>query len=714
VSERPRHEDPLADLFDATAADFAAPFVRQLAQDLAPRLETRIGPWRLVAELGHGGMGAVYLAERVDGQFEQRAALKVVRNPLTLDDHLLRRFREERRILAGLEHPNIARLLDGGVTPEDVPWFAMEYVAGSPITDHARRRNLSVAARLRLLLAACEAVQYAHQNLVVHRDLKPSNLLVTDDDQVKLLDFGIARLLDDDAAEHSANVPTDGRMMTPTYASPEQLRGDAITVASDIYSLGVILFELLTGQTPHARNGRTAQDLARALCDTEPPLPSTVVPPTAGRRLRGDLDAIVAKALSRDARNGYSSVASLADDLRRYLESRPVLARGSAPFYRARRLVRRHRLAAVTSTIALAALLFALTVALVQARRANRERDAARREADRAEQVAAFLSNVFRLADPNVALGETITLAAALDSATSWLDRDLASAPGPRADVAWTLGGIFGALGRNEAHRRLMDSVLAIQEREYGPSDPRLGVTLAAIAEAMRGQGRLAASEPLLRRALALQRGAPAVTPSELDHTLNMLALSLRDQGRLDEAESLLHEALAISRREAARHPLGLHRTMTNLAHVLLAQGRFIEAERLYSDVLTARRTYWGAAHPEVANALINLGGAVGWQRRFTNAEQLFMEGLAMRRQLQGSGHPEVGVDLAGLAGLYRRWGRLERAAETYVEALAIQRATLGDAHPLTRMTADSLEALRRAAPRGPMEPAGVEPSAAR
>jgi len=691
-----RRAEPLSSLLDGTAAEFAAPFVRELAQALEPRLNARIGPWRLVAEAGRGGMGTVYLAERDDGQFEQRAALKLVRSPLALDDHLLRRFREERRILAALEHPNIARLLDGGVTPDGVPWFAMEFVSGLPIDEYAHQHGLSIEARLRLALAACEAVQYAHQNLVVHRDLKPSNLLVTDSGQVKLLDFGIARLLDADAVDAAATLPTDSRLMTPTYASPEQLRGEAITVASDVFSLGVILYQLLTGRAPNLRDGRSAHEVARAILEEEPPLPSSVAPDALRRKLRGDLDCIVSMALRKEPHHRYSSVAALADDIRNHLEGRPVRARGPTLLYRTHRLVRRHRLVVLAASITAASLVLGFTAAVVQARRADRERDAARREAVRAEQVASFLVNIFRLADPNVALGDTITIAAALDSAATWLDRDLATAPGARADLAWTLGTIFDALGRTDEHRRMMDSVLAMQEREYGPDDPRLGATLTAVAEAMRGQGQLARSEPLLRRALSLQRADAGGKAWEIDHTLNMLALSLRDQGRLAEAESVLGQALAISRREAAAHPAGLQRTLTNLAHVLLAQGRFAEAERWYREVLVARRDHWGQEHPEVANAMVNLGTAIGRQGRFDEAERLYADGLAMRRRLQGRTHPEVGVDLVGLAGLYRRNGYLDRAAATYQEALAILRATLGDQHPSTRAAADSLAAVRR------------------
>lgn len=655
----------------------------------------RVGAYRLINEIGRGGMGAVYVAERADEQYRQRVAVKLVR-PGGAVPGLNARFRTERQILASLEHPNIARLHDGGMTADGTPYLVMEYIDGRRLDVYCAEEHLSITDRLKLFEAVCAAVQFAHQNLVVHRDLKPGNVLVTADGTVKLLDFGIARLLDADAAERSLP-PTESRLMTPTYASPEQIRGGAITVSSDIYSLGVILYELLTGRTPFAREGRTPHELAQAILEEEPPLPSSVVPKASARRLRGDLDCIVASALRTGPREGYASAAALADDIRRYLDGRPVRARGATPLYRMRRLVRRHRLATIAASIALASLLLGLTAAVGQARRADRERDAARRETARAEQVAAFLASVFHLADPNVALGETVTIAAALDSAAIWLDRDLATAPETRADIAWTLGAIFGALGRSDTHRRLMDSVLVIQEREFGPHDPRLGRTLTALAEAMRGQGQLAASEPLLRRALSLQRSDLRTAPRQIDHTLNMLALSLRDQGRLAEAELLLEQALEISRRDAAVHPIGLHRTLTNLAHVLLAQRRFAEAEQLYRDVLSRRLAYWGPQHPEVANALINLGSALGWQSDFDEAQRIFTDGLAMRRQTQGHEHAEVGIDLAGLAGIYHRHGHVDRAAATYQDALVIQRATLGDQHPITRATAGSLEAVLRA-----------------
>lgn len=684
------------DFLDRPAAEFAAPYMRALAAHGPPPPDVRLGSWRLIAELGRGGMGTVYLAERDDDQYHQQVALKVMSGWTAFDDHHTRRFREERRILAALDHPNIARLLDGGVTDDGVPWFAMEFVAGLPIDAHIRQGLLDVRARLQLFLAACDAVSYAHQHLVVHRDLKPGNLLVTDAGHVKLLDFGVARLLPDTNVTRPEQEPTTALPMTPAYASPEQIRGDAVAVSSDIYSLGVILHLLLTDRLPYGGTDLAPHELARAILEDDAPLPSTAAPPAIRRALRGDLDTIVSVATRKDAAMRYSSVAAFADDIRRHLDGWPIVARAHSRRYRAMAFVRRNRIQVSAAALIAAALLVGLAAAQSEARRADLQRDIAQLEAARANEVAAFLAGVLSLADPNVALGQTIAVAAALDSAALWLDREPVASSEARAEIAMVLGRIFGAIGRHDDDQRLIDTALAIQQRLFGPDDPRLGVTLTALAEAMRGQGRLVEAETQLRRALDLQRRDPALPSRDLDHTLNMLALSLRDQGRLVEAESLLHEALIISRRNANQHPIGLHRSLNNLAHVRLAIGDPVEAESLHREVLQQRRRYWGEQHPEVANTLINLAIAVGRQDRFEEAESLFVAGLAMRRRLQGADHPEIGVDLIALAALHQRQGDRVRAAERYREALAVLTLTLSNDHPRVRAAQESLAVVLR------------------
>lgn len=381
----------------------------------------RVGAWRLLEEIGHGGMGVVYLAERADGQFEQRAAIKLLRFGLTQDD-LVRRFLTEREILASLQHPHIARVLDGGVTDDGTPWFAMEYVEGEPITDHCESRGLSIEQRLELFERVCRVIQHAHNRLIIHRDLKPSNILVGGDDTPRLLDFGLAKVLEDPAGEVTSTHP-GRRWLTLEYASPEQVRAETLTTASDTYQLGLILYEMLAGRRPYTVEGLSPGDAESVICEQEPSRPSTAVstadrdattplpadPGKLGRRLKGDLDTIVMKALQKDPDRRYASAEALADDIRRHLNGRLILARPDTIGYRTRKFVERNRWAVGAAALVFVSLLAGLAGTLSQARRATanaRDAVAAQR---RAEEVTDFLIGLFEANDPSVAQGDTIT-----------------------------------------------------------------------------------------------------------------------------------------------------------------------------------------------------------------------------------------------------------------------------------------------------------------
>ena len=357
-------------------------------------VEQRLGPYRIVSAIGQGGMGTVYLAERADGAFEQRVAIKVVRG--LLDQDRVRRFRAERQILASLQHPNIARLVDGGTTDDGWPYLVMEYVEGTAIDTYAREHELSVVERLDLFLVVCEAVGHAHRHLIVHRDIKPSNIIVTPDGTPKLLDFGIAKLLDSEDPEMSARTMTGMRLLTPDYASPEQVRGDAVTTATDVYALGVLLFELLTGKRPHTFRTLTAQEIERVVCDTDAPRPSTISP-----GLAEDLDIIVGTALNKDVEHRYLSVETLVEDLRRYLEGLPIHARRATWWYRARRFASRHRWEVAVASLFVLMLIGFSVLVTIQAARVARERDVAQQERDAAEQVSSFLVGLFEVSDPS-------------------------------------------------------------------------------------------------------------------------------------------------------------------------------------------------------------------------------------------------------------------------------------------------------------------------
>ncbi|MGH7472284.1 MAG: serine/threonine protein kinase, partial [Longimicrobiales bacterium] len=436
-----------------------------------------VGPYRVVREIGHGGMGAVYLAERVDGQFEQQVALKLIKQGMDTEQ-FLRRFRAERQILARLQHPHIARLLDGGIDHDGRPYFALEYVAGEPIDRYCDARGLAVDDRLALFVDACRAVMYAHGNLVVHRDLKPAHILVTEDGQVRLLDFGIAKVLREDE-EASAGLTQVGiRALTPAYASPEQVRGEAVGTSTDVYSLGVILYELLTGARPYDVEQRSPAEVERVVCHTEPERPSTKVLHSWGasaqaaqtfgrahgvdvtrarRRLTGDLDVICLKALQKDPARRYPSVEALLEDIRRNLAGLPVLARPDAIGYRLAKFAGRHRVGLMGTA---ATLVLIASVAAFYTVRLSNERDRAQQEAAKAEQVATFLRGLFEVSDPSESRGQTVTARELLDQGAQRIERELASQPVVRAAMMRVIGDVYHSLGLHTSAKPLLERAL--------------------------------------------------------------------------------------------------------------------------------------------------------------------------------------------------------------------------------------------------------------
>jgi len=419
----------------------------------------RVGMYRLLRKLGEGGMSTVFLAVRED-DFRRRAALKIIRQGME-SEAAVRRLRSERQILAGLHHPYVASLYDGGTIEHDLPYFVMEYVDGLPLDVYCDQHQLTVSGRIELFCKICEAVHYAHQNLVVHRDLKPSNALVNRAGEPKLLDFGIAKILNPELGVTELDpTATWHRALTPNYASPEQLRGETLTTATDVYSLGVLLFKLLTGHLPHDFQGRTPREIERALTEEEPPKPSAVVtaaaqeddsgtagksgvwqmpPGMLSRRLAGDLDNIVLRALAQAPQRRYGSAEQLAEDLRRHLRGFPVLARPDGVGYRLGKFLRRNWLAAGATTLILALILaFAVAITLQSAALA-RQRDWARQERDEKKQVLALVEEVFRLADPNEARGETFTVREALDRSNRSIEHRLGEQPAVEAALRQTL-----------------------------------------------------------------------------------------------------------------------------------------------------------------------------------------------------------------------------------------------------------------------------------
>jgi serine/threonine protein kinase len=468
----------------------------------------RLGAYRLVEEIGRGGMGIVYRAVRDRDDFQHTVAVKVLPGAL-FSRKATARFRNERRILAGLQHPNIAGLLDGGATPDGIPYVIMEYVDGLPVDRYCEEKGLDLQARIRLFLTLCDAVQYAHGNLVVHRDLKPSNVLVTDDGVLKLLDFGIAKLVDpDEGAGSEPTVLTQSRIMTPRFASPEQLTGDRIATPSDVYSLGVVLHRLLTGAHPYEGAGGEEgagagpADLVRRMLEGDPAAPSEVA---GDARLKGDLDLIVLKALQRDVRARYPSVQALADDLRLYLTGRPITARPLTWSYRTARFVGRNRTAVLGGAIAAIVVLAQSTVLL---RRLAHERDAARAEAAHASAALDFLEDAFGAADPSGPDGREPTALDVLERGMAGLDEGPAAPPGVRAEILGAVGMAYANLGVVDSAQAVLERGLALRDSLYGPDALEVARGLQDLGTVLAREGRLDRADSLLQRALDIRRRA--------------------------------------------------------------------------------------------------------------------------------------------------------------------------------------------------------------
>jgi serine/threonine-protein kinase len=568
---------------------------------VAPR---RVGPFRVVREIGRGGMGAVYLAERDDAQFEQRVALKVVRG-LGADASLVRRFREERRILARLEHRHIARLLDGGVTDDGTPWFAMEYVEGERLDRWCDDRSLPIDARLRLFEATCEAVQYAHSQLIVHRDLKPSNIMVTAAGELKLLDFGVAKLLSAEDAEltHTAIG------MTPQYAAPEQVRGEPVTIATDIYALGILLYELLTGQRPYDVSGHTPADIERIVCTTEPSPPSLTLGDDSGgerarsrattaerlqRRLRGDLDTIVAKAMKKSPAERYPTVGAFAEDVRRSLQHETIKARPDSPVYRAGKFVRRHRGGVAVAAAA------ALAITVVTTRE-YRLRSLAEAETRTARSVEEYLLAVFGTADPffptdTSAAGRTAR--ELLDRGTARLDTALANEPQVRSRLRTALGRVYANLGLYDQAGRQLELALSEQRNVSGDRNAVGAAILDELGLLRDRQGRIAEADSLLEMALDRYRRISGSPDSATAATLEHLSEVRREQNDFESAETLIREALSIRRALHGDSALATSMSQQMLAEVLANRGDNEAAAPLYQAALEIRERQVGRNHP--------------------------------------------------------------------------------------------------------------------
>ena len=663
-----------------------------------------IGPYRVQSELGRGGASVVYLAVRADEQYQTEVAVKLIRRGMDSRE-LVERFRTERQILADLNHPNIARLLDGATTEQGLPYLVMEYIRGLPITEYCDRRKLSIARRLKLFRTVCSAVQYAHQNLIVHRDLKPSNIIVTQDGTPKLLDFGIAKLLGPQSGLGlSEPTATESRMMTPGYASPEQVRGRNVTTASDVYSLGMLLYEMLTGHRPYRVEGLPSQDVERIVCDYEPEKPSTVVtrterfgdlssdtgvettpesvartrsihPQLLRRRLAGDLDNIILMALRKAPEQRHASVADLSEDIRRHLEGMPVAARKATAGYRIGKWIRRNKASLAVAAGILALLIVTVVTARIQSARTARERD-------KAEQVSAFLVSLFDVSDPGESRGNSIKAREILDRGASKISQELEDQPEVQAALMDTLGRVYFNLGLYDSSEPLLKASLDSKRRSLGNNDLSIAVTLTNLADLLQMRGQYDDAEPVYRDALSIRRKLLPAQHPLVAQSLHNLADLLHDKGEYETAEPLYREALGMRVKLFGPEHADVADSLNNLGLLLHDKAEYDEAELLYRQSLEMRRRCLGSEHPKVGESLNNLGSLLRARGDLAQAEPFLREALEIDRKVYGNVHPSVSGALSNLASLLQAKGASDEAETCLLEAAAINRKLFIGDHP--------------------------------
>ncbi len=665
-----------------------------------------LGAYRILELIGKGGMGSVYRAVRGDDVYRKEVAVKVLERGFH-DPELVARFRAERRILAELDHPGIAKLLDGGTTPDGRPFFVLEKVDGTAIDAYADGERLTVSERLRLFLKVCAAVRFAHQHLIVHRDLKPGNILVTRDGEPKLLDFGIAKLLGPGSFDLTV-MPTGHGFtpLTPDYASPEQLLGRPVSALSDLYSLGVILYELLTGHRPHLACGRRFDELVREVADREPERPSErAIRPAAteaeeqgptleeivrarrtdrrglARRLAGDLDTIVLVALRKDPERRYSSVEQLMQDVEAHLSGLPVKARPDTFLYRSGKLLTRHPWASAATAVVVVTVA-AFLVVLVTQRQALIERERQLiSQRNRAEAVSSFMTDVFSIPDPARSRGATVTARELLDRGVAEVERRLVAQPEARGDLLLTMGRTYKGLGLYAEAEPILRRALETRERTASASEPGPWVeSLLELGELSRLGGRYGEAEELERRALAAAEGMGKAGEELRVRAMTDLARTVELAGRIEEAAGLLEGAHGAAQRVGKAE---LSATVLDFrAGVARRRDRPGDAEGYYREAIALEERGLGPDHPKVALTLNDLGILYRDQGRLEEAEKALQRAVEIQRKLYGETHPHLVATLGNLAFVRVQQGQLDEAEALHRRALDISVAAFDSDHP--------------------------------
>jgi eukaryotic-like serine/threonine-protein kinase len=675
----------------------------------AQRPTESIGPYRLLHLLGEGGMGQVWLAEQTQPVHRQ-VALKVIKAGMDTAQ-VIARFGAERQALVLMDHPAIARVFDAGATPQGRPYFAMEYVRGESITAYATRHRLSIPERIGLFAQVCEGVQHAHQKGIIHRDLKPSNILVTirDDRPVpKIIDFGLAKAMTQSLTERTLHTELGALIGTPEYMSPEQaeMTGLDIDTRTDVYALGVILYELLSGTLPfepQSLRAKGVDEIRRTIRDVDPPKPSTRVSSVVGGassmhgdaarlagQLRGDLDWITMKALEKDRTRRYASVGDLFADLQRHLGNEPVLASPPSTRYRLGKFVRRNRVAVSAAAMFVFVLVsFAATMA-VQATRIARERDRANaesvrasHEAETARQVSEFLTGLFKVSNPSEAKGNTLTAREILDKGAERIQKELANQPEVQGRLLLTMAIVYGGLGINAKDEELGRAAHRLLSQVFGPDNERTLSALLVIGNGLFAEGHLAEAEGIYREALDRSERALGDEHKVTLDAFNNYSNVLSQLGRWSEAEQIQRRTLNARRKKFGDGSAEVAVSNSNLGAILQMEEKLPEAEQYYREAVKVSMSVRGAEHPGTLLYLSNLAELLQDEGKLADAEHQHQAVLAARRKVLPAGHQQIGTSLVNLASVLNEEGRFADAEPFAGEALEIydKAFPLGDWH---------------------------------
>lgn len=656
----------------------------------------KIGNYKILELIGHGGMGSVFLTERTDEAYDKKVALKLLRRGMDTPSNIAR-FRRERNILANLDHPNIARLLDGGVTDDGLPYLVMEYVEGTPLYEYCDNRQLSIEDRLELFQSICRAVQHAHKNAVIHRDLKPSNILVTDDEKIKILDFGIAKMMDpDDPKNNLYQTRTGARMLTLGYAAPEQIESEAITTATDVYTLGLLLYELLAGTHPFDLDRKNLTEIETIIRDEIPKKPSDKIsalsasksgelaklrntkPYALAKTLAGDLDAIVTKALRKEQNSRYDSAGHLLEDLERRKENLPVIARDDTLRYNTKKLLKRH----LTSIgIAAGFLFLLLSFTAFYTWQIAEERNKAKTEAEKAQLVSNFLTDLFRASDPMFNPQDTVTAATFLQRGKKRIDQ-LDDQPEVKAKLLRVMGRAHVNLGEFNEAKPLLYKSLALRQDIFKDDNPKIANSLSSIAYLHQRMGNFAKSESLEKQALIIQQKTLSEDHKDIATTFSELAYVISRQGRYKKADSLYQKAFSLQQKKMKSNHPDIGETLNDWGFTLRQLGEYEKAVQMKEKALSIWRQNYGEVHPAILEVLNDLAVVKEEVGDFAAADSLYQKALEVDRQLSDGPNPGTAQLLNNIGATSLKAGHLDKAESYLKKSLVMRQEVLRPTHP--------------------------------